>query len=454
MDGLIVALLVAVLVVGVATGAVAVALLGRTKEHDSSRDLAGVSQQLTWLEQSSGARDAELQHLLDRRLSAVTEHGEIEAHRRAQAEAQTRLELQRILSDRLAGIETKMSEQTQSQNLALNAMRADNAAELEKIRASNEQHLEKMRMTVDEKLQGTLERRLGESFSLVSKQLEQVQRGLGEMQTLASDVGGLKRVLTNVKTRGMWGEVLLSRQLEDVLNRAQYEENVEIRPGSGERVEFAVRLPGPRDGASIYLPIDSKFPQRPYEKLLDAQENGDPEATATATKELEKALRVQARMISEKYIEVPYSTDFALMYLPTEGLYAQALRIPGFGDDLQRSHRVVVAGPTTLMALLNSLQMGFKTLAIEQRSSEVWQVLAAAKEEFTKYGQVWERLEKQLKTAQNTVEEAGRRTRAVQKRLQDVESFQDAPAAGAMLTADEHQGLQPGGQTPTTSAAV
>lgn len=296
--------------------------------------------------------------------------------------------------------------------------------ELEKLRQGNEAKLEKMRETVDEKLQGTLEKRLGESFALVSERLEQVQKGLGEMQTLASDVGGLKRVLTNVKSRGGWGEVQLARQLEDVLTPDQYAENVATVPGSNERVEFAVRLPG-RDGDQpVWLPIDSKFPQEDYDRLLTAQESGDAAAIEAAGREIERAVLTQAKIIASKYVEPPHTTDFAIMYLPTEGLFAEVMRRPGFVARLQNEHRIAVVGPTTLTALLNSLQMGFRTLAIEQRSSEVWKVLSAAKTEFQKYGQVWEKLGKQLQTAQNTVSEAGRRTRAVERKLRDVETLE------------------------------
>ena len=297
-------------------------------------------------------------------------------------------------------------------------------AELEKLRVGNEAKLEKMRETVDEKLQGTLEKRLGESFSLVSERLEQVQKGLGEMQTLASDVGGLKRVLTNVKSRGGWGEVQLARQLEDVLTPEQYAENVATLPGSNERVEFAVKLPG-RDGEQpVWLPIDSKFPQEDYERLLTAQEGGDVAAIEAAGRDIERAVLAQAKNIAGKYVEPPHTTDFGIMYLPTEGLFAEVMRRPGFVTRLQNEHRIAVVGPTTLMSLLNSLQMGFRTLAIEQRSSEVWKVLSAAKAEFQKYGQVWEKLGKQLQTAQNTVSEAGRRTRAVERKLRDVETLE------------------------------
>jgi DNA recombination protein RmuC len=295
--------------------------------------------------------------------------------------------------------------------------------ELDKLRLGNEAKLEQMRETVDEKLQGTLEKRLGESFTLVSTRLEEVQKGLGEMQTLATDVGGLKRVLTNVKNRGGWGEVQLSRQLEDILTPDQYAENVAVKPGSAERVEFAIKLPGRDDSGSIlYLPIDSKFPQEDYERLLNAQEIGEKSGIDDAERKLERAIVEQAKIIAKKYIEPPHTTEFAIMYLPTEGLFAEVLRMPGLASKLANDLHISVAGPTTLMALLNSLQMGFRTLAIEKRSSEVWKVLAAAKSEFQKYGQVWDKLGKQLQTAQNTVAEAGRRTRVVERKLKSVES--------------------------------
>lgn len=305
--------------------------------------------------------------------------------------------------------------------------------ELEKVRKENAEQLEKMRKTVDEKLQNTLEKRLGQSFQLVSDRLEQVHRGLGEMQTLATDVGGLKRVLSNVKNRGTFGEVLLARQLEDVLTPSQYEANVAIDPASAERVEYAVKLPGRGVSDEVLLPIDSKFPQEPYERLLSAQERGDTGPVGEATRDLEQALRTEAQRISNKYLCPPHSTDFAIMYLPTEGLFAEAVRIPGLASELQARQRVLITGPTTLMSLLNSLQMGFKTLAIEKRSSEVWQVLGAAKDEFAKYGAVWEKVAKQLRTVQNTVDTVGVRTRAVEKRLRDVESY-DGPLEIEMLT--------------------
>jgi len=325
----------------------------------------------------------------------------------------------RNTSDRLDALARGNAEK----HIELQALLRD---ELEKLRRGNEAELERMRATVDEKLQGTLERRLGESFGLVSARLEEVQRGLGEMQSLASDVGGLKRVLTNVKSRGGWGEVQLARQLEDVLTRDQYGENVAVRPGSAERVEFAIRMPGRGDGRAVHLAVDSKLPQEDYDRLLDAQERGDRAAVDEAGRRLERAIVEQAKSISGKYIEPPHTTDFAIMYLPTEGLFAEVVRRPGLASRLQTDHRVLVTGPTTFAAILGSLQTGFRTLAIEKRSSEVWEVLSAAKTEFRKYGDVWQKLGKQLEAAQNTVQAAGVRTRAVERRLRDVETPPEA----------------------------
>lgn len=311
---------------------------------------------------------------------------------------------------------------------------------LETLRKDNEEKLEKMRATVEEKLQGTLEQRLGESFKQVSDRLEAVHKGLGEMQTLANGVGDLKRVLTNVKTRGGWGEMQLGAILEEMLAPEQYVSNTQIDPTSGQRVEFAVRMPGQGDGESILLPIDAKFPHEDYDRLLTAHELGDLSQIDLAAKQLERAVRLQAKTISDSYIKPPHSTDFAIMYLPTEGLYAEIARRPGLIREIQSSHRVMVAGPSNLAAFLNSLQMGFRTLAIQKRSSEVWKVLAAAKSEFQKYGDVWDKLGKQLDTARKTVDEAGKRTRVLERNLRGVEVL-DAPVAAALLDAPEPEDI-------------
>lgn len=296
---------------------------------------------------------------------------------------------------------------------------------LQEIQANNAQKLEQMRATVDEKLHATLEIRLGESFRLVSERLEQVQRGLGEMQSLATGVGDLQRVLSNVKTRGIFGEVQLAAILEMLLTADQFAQNVATRPGSNERVEFAVRLPGPGDrrNESIWLPIDAKFPREDYERLLDAQQRADVQAAADAQMALERRIRAEARAVAEKYVAPPHTTDFAILFLPIEGLYAEVLRQPGLVEALQREHRVVLAGPTTLSAILSSLRMGFRTLAIEQRSSEVWQLLGAIKTEFGRFGQMLARTKKKLDEASNVIDSAGVRSRAIERKLRGVEQI-------------------------------
>jgi DNA recombination protein RmuC len=298
---------------------------------------------------------------------------------------------------------------------------------LEAMRADNNEKLEAMRMTVGEKLDRTLEERLGTSFKLVSDQLEQVFRSVGEMQALAAGVGDLKRVLTNVKSRGTWGEVSLGGFLAEALTAEQYAKNVEIRPGSGERVEFAIRLPGGDDGP-LWLPIDAKFPTEDYERLAEAAERADPAAVEAAAKALEARVRHAARDISARYVAPPYSTDFALMFLPTEGLYAETVRRPGLVAVLQRDWRVVVAGPTTLLALLNSLRMGFRSLAIQERSSEVWQVLRAVKTEFEKYGEILDRVQKKLAEASTTIEGVAKSRRQIDRRLAGVETLPEREA--------------------------
>jgi DNA recombination protein RmuC len=292
------------------------------------------------------------------------------------------------------------------------------------IQTDNGQRLEQMRATVDEKLHATLEQRLGESFKQVADRLEQVHKGLGEMQSLARDVGSLNRVLTNVKTRGIFGEVQLAGLLEQVLTPEQYATNVATVPGSAERVEFAIRLPGQRsDGAPLWLPIDAKFPREDYERLLDAQERADPVAAEAAAKAIENRLRLEARTIRDKYVAAPHTTDFAILFVPTEGLYAEALRRPGLMEALQREYKVMLAGPTTLLATLNSLQMGFRTLALEKRSAEVWEVLGAVKTEFAKFGDVLAKTKKKLDEASNTIVQAEVRTRAMERQLRTVEAL-------------------------------
>lgn len=359
---------------------------------------------------------------IDNKLEIHRQATETSGKTQREEAATSRAELQKTLNESLEKMSVALKELTEANARKQVELQNSMQTAIDKMQKGNEEKLEKMRETVDEKLQGTLEKRLGESFKLVSDQLESVQKGLGEMQQLATGVGDLKRVLTNVKNRGGWGEVQLARQLEDMLSPEQYEANVKIKANSDALVEFAIKLPGRQEGEFVYLPIDSKFPQEDYERLLAAQELGEKEAIELANKELEKAIKAQAKIISDKYIDVPRSTDFGVMYLPTEGLFAEVIRRPGLANDLQNKFRVQVTGPTTLMALLNSLQMGFKTLAIEKSTSDVWRILSAAKAEFQKYGQVWDKLQRQLNTAQNTVAAAKTRTNAIERTLRNVET--------------------------------
>ncbi|MDE2048048.1 MAG: DNA recombination protein RmuC [Betaproteobacteria bacterium] len=345
--------------------------------------------------------------------------------------------LQKNLSDTLT---QQLKGLADSNDKRLAEVRATVEQRLRELQSDNEKKLEQMRQTVDEKLHATLEQRLGESFKQVAERLEQVHRGLGEMQTLAQGVGDLKRVLTNVKSRGVFGEVQLAALLEQVFTTEQYATNIATVPGSNERVEFAIRLPGRADdGAPLWLPIDAKFPREDYERLLDAQERADAPAAEAASKMLEQRLRLEARAISEKYVAPPHTTDFAVMFLPTEGLYAEALRRPGLMDALQRDHRVTVTGPTTLLAMLTSLQMGFRTLALEKRSSEVWKLLEAVKTEFGKFGDVLARVKSQAETMVNTIDKAETRTRAMARVLKGVDALPGAEAA-PLLGLDDADG--------------
>lgn len=331
---------------------------------------------------------------------------------------------------------------TLDEKLSVNEARTEKLREslaqsMQKLQTENAEKLEKMRQTVDEKLHETLNRRLGESFSLVNERLEQVYKGLGEMQSLASGVGDLKKVLTNVKTRGIWGEVQLGSLLEQMLSSSQFAENVQVAPHTRERVEFAVILPGREDSHTVYLPIDSKFPVEAYERLLQAVDEGDSERVAVATNELEQSIRTEAKRIASKYIVPPYTTDFAVMFLATEGLYAEALRCRGLMEELQQKHRILIAGPSTLSALLSSLQLGFRTLAIEQRSAEVWQLLGAVKTEFSRFSDLLDQTQQRLRQAGDTIEKAASKTRAIHRRLRAVEALGTAQSAKLLELPEE-----------------
>jgi len=311
--------------------------------------------------------------------------------------------------------------------------------QLQQLQKSNADKLDEMRRTVDEKLQTTLEKRLSESFKQVAERLEQVHNGLGQMQKLADGVGSLQRVLTNVKTRGMFGEVQLEALLEQVLTIEQYAKQVETKPRSNQRVDFAIRFPGRggADGEPVWLPIDAKFPREDYERLLDAQDRADAIAAEVAGKALETRIRTEAKSIAESYLAPPHTTDFAILFLPTEGLYAEVLRRPGLMDTLQRDYRVTLAGPTTLLAMLNSLHMGFRTLALEQQASEVWKVLGAVKTEFDRYGDWVEKVREQVQKAADTLDRADTRSRQMRRALKNVEALPEGEAQALLPKLDD-----------------
>lgn len=397
--------------------------------HDMRLQLDSFGQQQEARILAFGGQLAELIKRSEAQMAAVQQRLAEDA-RNSRAEAgQSQQRFTESLNQRLL-------ELTQRNDQRISEMRSTLEQQLQTLQGDNAAKLEQIRATVDEKLQSTLNQRLDASFKLVSERLEQVQRGLGEMQQLATGVGDLKRVLSNVKTRGGWGEVQLENILEQTLTQEQYARAVRLRSDSAEAVDFAVRLPGRGDaGSPVWLPIDAKFPREDYERLLDAQEQGDHELVRVSGAQLERAIRVQARSIADKYVLPPQTTDFAVMFLPTEGLYAETLRRPGLADTLQREHRIVIAGPTTITALLNSLQMGFRTLAIEQRSSEVWGLLGAVKSEFGKFAGILEKAEKQISTVGRSLGEASRKTRTIERRLRGVESL-STDAAQAMLGQD------------------
>lgn len=417
--------------------------MGREEAGNAARDLREeVTRSMTQLGSTLSASQDSFREALSRDQASLRE-----------ALSRDQASLRETLSATLTLQGKSQQEQLTAFGRQLKELETSNAASLDRIRNTldqrvrqlqedNEKKLEEMRKTVDEKLQGTLEKRLGESFNLVSQRLEAVQQGLGEMKNLATGVGDLKRVLTNVKSRGTWAEVQLRTILEEFLVPGQFQENVKTRKGSPEMVEFAVRLPG-RGGAEgvVWLPIDSKFPQEDYIRLQDASEAGDAEGARKASEALVRTLKLEAQKISEKYLDPPDTTDFAIMFLATEGLYAEALRQPGLISDLQQAHRIVLAGPTTLAAILSSLRMGFQTLAIEKRASEVWKVLAAVKTEFEKFGDVLSRVRKQLGTVNNTIGLAERRTRVMKRKLRDVQELPDAES-GSTLS------IEPGAEAP------
>ncbi len=347
--------------------------------------------------------------------------------------------ISQVQKNQLDSFSNQLGQLTTSNHERLEALRTTLENRLTLLQQDNTKKLDEMRQTVDEKLHATLEKRLGESFQHVAERLEKVHQGLGEMQVLASGVGDLKKVLTNVKTRGVWGEIQLGNLLEQILTPDQYEKNVKIRPDATGYVEFAVKLPGQGD-APVWLPIDAKFPQDAYQQLMAAQDQANPEAVDFFEKQLEERIKLSAKEISQKYIFPPFSTDFAILFLPIEGLYAEILRRPGLSDVLQQQYRVILAGPTTIAALLNSLKMGFRTLQIQKRSSEVWGILGQVKSEFGKFGDLLEKTHKKLQEAGNTIEDASRKTRTIERRLKDVqEPLQIFESEGELIAIPDTQ---------------
>ena len=409
------------LAVAIAGVALAGAILVRLRHNTASQQQLGLDASMARLEQ--GLRD---EFARGRQESGVG--AKLLREEAATSARELREEVQRTLQhlgDRLGVAVTELARKSETQQ---DALRNTVEGRLDALRSENAQKLEQMRQTVDEKLQGTLEQRLGASFKMVNDSLTRVHESVGEMQVLASGVGDLKRILSNVKARGTWGEVALGNIIEEILSADQYARNVEVRPRSNQRVEFAIKLPG--DGETVlWLPVDAKYPTEDYDRLVEATERSDLEAAEAALRGIETRVRNGAKDICAKYVAPPHSTDFAVMFLPTEGLFAEVIRRPGLVDWLQRECHVIVAGPTTLVSLLTSLRMGFRTLAIRQRSSEVWQVLSAVKTEFEKFGGVLDKVQKKLEEAQKVVEDAGVRRRAMDRKLRGVEALPEAEAA-------------------------
>ena len=388
-------------------------------------------------ESARGGRQELIQNLGTFQQTLMQQSGEATRTQNSQMDAfaQQLALLQKTLSDTLT---LQVQQLSEANARRLSEMRGTLESQLAQLQVSNAAKLDEMRQTVDEKLQTTLQARLGESFKQVADRLEQVHKGLGEMNTLAQGVGDLKHLLTNVKTRGMFGEAQLASLLEQVMAPDQYSAQCATRPGSKNRVDFAIRLPGKSDdGQPVWLPIDAKFPNEDYERLLDAQSRADAIQAELCSKALEARVRLEAKSITEKYIEPPFTTDFAILFLPTEGLYAEVLRRPGLIESLQRDYRVTLAGPTTLMAMLNSLQMGFRTLALEKRSSEVWQVLGAVKTEFGKFGDVLAKVKEQTQTVLNTLDKAQTRSNVMHRALRQVEAMPEGQVPGLLSQAAE-----------------
>lgn len=380
------------------------------------------------------SRIKELQEGNEKKLDAMRKESSDGLKSANEALSKTLESMGKVQQTELEGMTKQLKELTVSNQGALDRIRTTFDSRVKELQEGNEKKLDEMRKTVDEKLHDTLEKRLGESFKLVSDRLEAVHKGLGEMQHLATGVGDLKRVLTNVKARGTWAEVQLGAILDQILTPAQFEKNVQVKADSAQRVEYAVRLPGPKDdpAACVWLAIDSKFPLEDYLRLQEAAEKADPDAVQRAIDDLARTVRTAAKDIHDKYVNPPKTTDFAIMFLATEGLYAEVLRQPALVEDLQNRYRIVVAGPTTLAAILSSLRMGFQTLAIEQRASEVWRVLGAIKTEFGKFGDVLDKVKRQLNTASQTIEDTGVRTRAMERKLRSVEQLPEAEASAIL----------------------
>ena len=404
-------LLVLVIVLAVANLALIVRLIARASSNNAEQ---AVRSELRDGREEAAKRSHELREEVSGSLDKT-----------AQTLSTTVGQLGNVQKQQLESVTTQVQALVETNQQRLEGLRATISEQLGEMREANEKKLEEMRRTVDEKLQGTLEKRLGESFQQVREQLDAVHKGLGQMQSLATGVGDLKNVLTNVKARGTWAEYQLEAILEQVLTPEQFDRNVATRENSSERVEFAIRLPGKSDDPNdcVWLPIDSKFPQEDYIRLTEAAQSADTEAVAQSTRELMRSVKQSAKTIADKYLNPPQTTDFAVLYLPTEGLYAEVLRQPGMVSQLQQDYRVVVSGPTTIAALLNSLRLGFRSLAIEQQASEVWQVLAAVKTEFGKFGEVLDKVKKQLATASNTIDQTQTRTRAMARQLRKVEQL-------------------------------